>query len=416
MERTNNNNEGYNALALIGPQHLGSAMERDGWKMGIASQFQNHGKHQERAGGRTETVYDYNNLNESESPRFQAILRVTSAPRKRFPVDIKSFSHELNSKGVQPFPFWKPRSRPGWILEKTADNPGWQETIEDLLVLARTCAMTSSGEFWLQCEGVKSFPQDAKAAPHPVTFHSHKLSLGREKYLQLTEMVDVGKIDITSTVIDEDVPLEDDVVHSLKTSPIHSTRDLFGADRKCLVMKFYFYYSDSGIADSEIAQLSGSSVIQPGQRHLSLQLQQRRENPLVDRHKASVGSSTDVKPMLSSLGQSSVLTPSDASSTNKLNFVQLHSTVSTSSMLSSPGIVRPSHGATSTRFRSALNIETLVAAAEKRETPIEALGSEVQDKISFIINNIFVANIEAKAKELTEILKELYYCGTPKSF
>ena len=41
------------------------------------------------------------------------------------------------------------------ILEKNADShPEWQETIEDLLVLARSCAMTSPGEFWLQCEGI----------------------------------------------------------------------------------------------------------------------------------------------------------------------------------------------------------------------------------------------------------------------
>jgi len=46
---------------------------------------------------------------ESDSPRYQALLRMTSAPRKRFPGDIKSFSHELNSKGVRPFPLWKPR-------------------------------------------------------------------------------------------------------------------------------------------------------------------------------------------------------------------------------------------------------------------------------------------------------------------
>lgn len=56
-----------------------------------------------------QTSYDCENPKESESPRFQAILRVTSAPRKRFPGDIKSFSHELNSKGVRPYPFWKPR-------------------------------------------------------------------------------------------------------------------------------------------------------------------------------------------------------------------------------------------------------------------------------------------------------------------
>ncbi|CAI9113709.1 OLC1v1014362C1 [Oldenlandia corymbosa var. corymbosa] len=132
------------------------------------------------------TSYDCDNPKESESPRFQAILRVTSAPRKRFPGDIKSFSHELNSKGVRPFPFWKPRGLNNLeevlgmirtrfdkakeevdadlhtfagdlvgVLEKNAENhPEWQETIEDLLVLARSCAMTPPGEFWLQCEGI----------------------------------------------------------------------------------------------------------------------------------------------------------------------------------------------------------------------------------------------------------------------
>ncbi|KAL5817837.1 hypothetical protein ACOSQ3_026215 [Xanthoceras sorbifolium] len=132
-----------------------------------------------------ETSYDCENPKESESPRFQAILRLTSAPRKRYPADIKSFSHELNSKGVRPFP-WKPRRLNNLeevlvairakfdkakeevnsdlavfagdlvgILEKNAEShPEWQETIEDLLVLARSCAMTSPGEFWLQCEGI----------------------------------------------------------------------------------------------------------------------------------------------------------------------------------------------------------------------------------------------------------------------
>ncbi|CAN4100289.1 unnamed protein product [Withania somnifera] len=98
----------------------------------------------------------------------------------------KSFSHELNSKGVRPFPFWKPRGLNNLeevltmirakfdkakeevdndlrvfaadlvgVLEKNAEtHPDWQETIEDLLVLARRCAMTSPGEFWLQCEGI----------------------------------------------------------------------------------------------------------------------------------------------------------------------------------------------------------------------------------------------------------------------
>ncbi|KAJ0576594.1 putative protein kinase AGC-MAST family [Helianthus annuus] len=132
------------------------------------------------------TSYDCENPKESESPRFQAILRVTSAPRKRYPIDIKSFSHELNSKGVRPFPLWKPRGLNNveevlsmirakfdkakeevdadlhifagdllGILEKNAESePQWQENLEDLLVLAQRCAMTSPGEFWLQCEGI----------------------------------------------------------------------------------------------------------------------------------------------------------------------------------------------------------------------------------------------------------------------
>ncbi|GLT74176.1 hypothetical protein SLA2020_459890 [Shorea laevis] len=124
---------------------------------------------------------------ESESPRFQAIIRATSGPKKRFPADIKSFSHELNSKGVRPFPFASITRRLNnleevvvmirarfdkakeevnsdlaifaadlvGILEKNAEShPEWQETIEDLLILARSCAMTSPGEFWLQCEGI----------------------------------------------------------------------------------------------------------------------------------------------------------------------------------------------------------------------------------------------------------------------
>lgn len=40
---------------------------------------------------------------------------------------------------------------------------------------------------------------------------------------------------------------------------------------------------------------------------------------------------------------------------------------------------------------------------------VQAPTSEIQDKISFLINNIASANIEAKAKEFTEILDEQYY-------
>ncbi|XP_021677934.2 uncharacterized protein LOC110663040 isoform X2 [Hevea brasiliensis] len=135
----------------------------------------------------------------------------------------------------------------------------------------------------------------------------------------------------------------------------------------------------------------------------ALHVQQRHESPLDDRHKVSVASSNDTKSLLSAGGQSSIAPLGDNSSIQK-------SVASTPAMLSSShGFIRPSRGATSARFGSALNIETLVAAAERRETPIEAPASEIQDKISFIINNISAANIEAKAKEFTEILKEQYY-------
>lgn len=52
----------------------------------------------------------------------------------------------------------------------------------------------------------------------------------REKYLQLCELVVDDKVDITSTVIDEDAPLEDDVVRSLRTSPVHPTKDRTSID------------------------------------------------------------------------------------------------------------------------------------------------------------------------------------------
>ncbi|CAN0892963.1 CCR4-NOT transcription complex subunit 1, partial [Linum grandiflorum] len=38
-----------------------------------------------------------------------------------------------------------------------------------------------------------------------------------------------------------------------------------------------------------------------------------------------------------------------------------------------------------------------------------APASEIQDKISFIINNISAANIEAKSREFSEILTEPFY-------
>ena len=71
------------------------------------------------------------------------------------------------------------------ILEKNADShPNWKETLQDLLVLARSYAMTSSAEFWLQCEGIvqeldnrrqRTSSRYAEAASCPNAFHSHKV-------------------------------------------------------------------------------------------------------------------------------------------------------------------------------------------------------------------------------------------------
>ncbi|KAF8655756.1 hypothetical protein HU200_060915 [Digitaria exilis] len=112
--------------------------------------------------------------------------KATSALRKRAPADIKSFSHELDSKGVRPFPFWKPRGIYNAkevlkviqmrfekakeevnsdlavfagdlvsIMEKYADShPEWNETLEDLLLFARICCVMTPGEFWLRCEAI----------------------------------------------------------------------------------------------------------------------------------------------------------------------------------------------------------------------------------------------------------------------
>ncbi|CAH9118024.1 unnamed protein product [Cuscuta europaea] len=101
--------------------------------------------------------------------------------------------------------------------------------------------------------------------------------------------------------------------------------------------------------------------------------------------------------------------PVTVPSSEASNIPKPQSALSSSAALTvSPGFTRPSR-ANSTRFGSALNIETLVAAAERRVTPIEAPASEVQDKVSFIINNLAIQNVDTKAKEFAEIIKEQYY-------
>lgn len=56
------------------------------------------------------------------------------------------------------------------VLEKNAEShPEWQETIEDLLVLARSCAMTPPSDFWLQCEGIVQELDDKRQELPPGT-------------------------------------------------------------------------------------------------------------------------------------------------------------------------------------------------------------------------------------------------------
>ncbi|GMH00621.1 hypothetical protein Nepgr_002460 [Nepenthes gracilis] len=164
-----------------------------------------------------------------------------------------------------------------------------------------------------------------------------------------------------------------------------------------------------------VNEFIGSNNPQIGQQLSSpLPLQSRNQISVDDENKASGSINNFPKPLLSSAAQATIVSSGDAVITQKI-------AVSASSMLSSsPGFTRPSRGITSTLnfcylfliviicFGS-LNIETLVAAAERRETPIEAPSSDIQDKVSFIVNNISAANIEAKAKEFSEILKEQYY-------
>ncbi|XP_047337457.1 CCR4-NOT transcription complex subunit 1 [Impatiens glandulifera] len=164
------------------------------------------------------------------------------------------------------------------------------------------------------------------------------------------------------------------------------------------------FHSTAATAEmpSSSFRLIGSASTQSSlQISSALQLQQRDIIPLEESQKLSLASS-NFKSLIPPPGQPSPLPPSDATT-------QKNTTTAATIVPSSVGFTRPSRAIASARFGSALNIETLVAAAERRETPLEAPASEVQDKISFIINNLSVANFESKAKEFTEFLKDQYY-------
>ncbi|KAM0835821.1 hypothetical protein ACQ4PT_062703 [Festuca glaucescens] len=163
-------------------------------------------------------------------------------------------------------------------------------------------------------------------------------------------------------------------------------------------------------------QLMGTSPTQLG-RTPSYPLQQRQQSVLGDRSKVSMATSQN-KTILPS--QPSVPSAPADSATNIKTTVPpsaLPHSTSTSTTAHATGFLRTRSTATglprqhsyTTGFGAALNIETLVAAAEQRDRPIETPPSEVQDKVLFMINNISTSNMEAKAKEFDEVLQEQYY-------
>uniref|UniRef100_A0A7I4FUW0 non-specific serine/threonine protein kinase n=1 Tax=Physcomitrium patens TaxID=3218 RepID=A0A7I4FUW0_PHYPA len=123
---------------------------------------------------------------EIESPRFQALLRMTGGPRKGKTTDIKSFSHELDPRGMRSYEFPRPHNLHELeevmaalgarfhtakdevnaelavfagdlveVLESCSDmDPYHEERIEDLLVLAREYALMDPQVFRRQCEAI----------------------------------------------------------------------------------------------------------------------------------------------------------------------------------------------------------------------------------------------------------------------
>ncbi|KAI3722032.1 hypothetical protein L2E82_33056 [Cichorium intybus] len=86
-----------------------------------------------------------------QSPRFQAIMHVTSGRKKRVP-DIKSISHELNSEGVRHLPLWKPSN-----LSTSGDHDnveGMERNVGGLVNHSKQVCKMTPNEFWLKCESI----------------------------------------------------------------------------------------------------------------------------------------------------------------------------------------------------------------------------------------------------------------------
>nr|GFA03250.1 phosphoacetylglucosamine mutase [Tanacetum cinerariifolium] len=76
-----------------------------------------------------------------------------------------------------------------------------------------------------------------------------------------------------------------------------------------------------------------------------------------------------------------------------------HNFVSSSSALvNSPAFVCPSRTPTSARFDSALNIETLVAAAKRKETPID---ETVKGAFSFFLQTLLLVYFHLEKQRIT---------------
>ncbi|MCO5594494.1 hypothetical protein L7F22_048525 [Adiantum nelumboides] len=127
-------------------------------------------------------------IKEGESPTFSQPVPPLNQTRiiKKWPKDIKSFSHELGPRGGRPHDVHRPHSDNDLeeilaalrarfntakeevdaelkffaadlieILDRNTDSfPGWKENVEDLLVLAQRCTKLSPVDFRRECENI----------------------------------------------------------------------------------------------------------------------------------------------------------------------------------------------------------------------------------------------------------------------
>ncbi|XP_058104448.1 uncharacterized protein LOC131248268 isoform X3 [Magnolia sinica] len=167
---------------------------------------------------------------------------------------------------------------------------------------------------------------------------------------------------------------------------------------------------------------NGSGTTKPGQQLSPCQLQQRRLGFVDGWDKASAAYVSHMELPLSFAGQP-LFGSSNVDLISNQKPLQIvpsqHPPSRPATVIPSLGFLHHSQGITSVGllrqnthnmgFGAALNIETLLAAAERRDTPLEVPAVEVQEKISFMVNNISSANIDSKAKEFIGILEEQHY-------